>query len=111
MGNAPGNARGQSRESERSSADRPCHGKCHRKQTAAKVSFCDGRQGKPAYRLSKALLLVRVKRWSKSPPLVWQQARLGKPRVVQGQIGGESRPGSLSGATETYGAPSNAAQA
>jgi len=40
--------------------------------------------------------LVRVKRWGKSPPLVWQHTRHGKPRVVQGQIGGESRPGSSS---------------
>jgi hypothetical protein len=42
-----------------------------------------------------------VKRWGKSPPLVWQQARHGKPRVVQGQIGGESRPGSPSDASES----------
>jgi hypothetical protein len=40
--------------------------------------------------------LARVKRWGKSPPLVWQHTRQGKPRVVQGQIGGESRPGSSS---------------
>ena len=40
--------------------------------------------------------LVRVKRWGKSPPLGWQHTRHGKPRVVQGQIGGESRPGSSS---------------
>jgi len=39
--------------------------------------------------------LARVKRWGKSPPLRWQHRRHGKPRVVQGQIGGESRPGSL----------------
>jgi hypothetical protein len=40
--------------------------------------------------------LARVKRWGKSPPLRWQHRRHGKPRVVQGQIGGESRPGSMS---------------
>jgi hypothetical protein len=40
--------------------------------------------------------LVRVKRWGKSPPLTRQRVRHGKPRVVQGQIGGESRPGSSS---------------
>src|SRR5579859_2597010 len=45
---------------------------------------------------AKADSAVRVKRWGKSPPLVWRQTRHGKPRVVQGQIGGESRPGSLS---------------
>jgi hypothetical protein len=39
---------------------------------------------------------VRVKRWGKSPPLRQQWRRLGKPRVVQDQIGGQSRPGSLS---------------
>ena len=37
-----------------------------------------------------------MKRWGKSPPLRWQHRRHGKPRVVQGQIGGESRPGSPS---------------
>src|SRR5437870_3659255 len=45
---------------------------------------------------AKADSAVRVKRWGKSPPLVWRQTRHGKPRVVQGQIGGESRPGSMS---------------
>src|SRR6266849_4353408 len=39
--------------------------------------------------------LARVKRWGKSPPLRWQHRRHGKPRVVQGQIGGEGRPGPL----------------
>src|SRR5712692_4819258 len=39
--------------------------------------------------------LARVKRWGKSPPLRWRHRRQGKPRVVQGQIGGESRPGSI----------------
>src|SRR4029077_7054898 len=42
-----------------------------------------------------SLRLARVKRWGKSPPLRWRHRRHGKPRVVQGQIGGESRPGSL----------------
>ena len=40
--------------------------------------------------------LARVKRWGKSPPPRWQHRGHGKPRVVQGQIGGESRPGSMS---------------
>src|SRR5882762_11168590 len=47
---------------------------------------------------------VRVKRWGKSPPLVWRQTRHGKPRVVQGQIGGESRPGSMSASSCCCGA-------
>jgi hypothetical protein len=38
---------------------------------------------------------VRVKRWGKSPPRGWQHSRHGKPRVEQGQIGGEGRPGPL----------------
>jgi hypothetical protein len=45
------------------------------------------------YRLAR---LARVKRWGKSPPLRWRQRRHGKPRAVQGQIGGESWPGSMS---------------
>ncbi len=39
--------------------------------------------------------LARVKRWGKSPPPGWRHPGHGKPRVEQGQIGGESRPGSL----------------
>ena len=39
---------------------------------------------------------VRVKRWGKSPPRRQQWRRQGKPRAVQDQIGGESRPGSMS---------------
>src|SRR3984893_8205015 len=39
--------------------------------------------------------LARVKRWGKSPPLRWRHRGHGKPRVVQGQIEGESRPGSI----------------
>ncbi len=45
-------------------------GKCHRKQTAPKG--------------------VRVKRWGKSPPRSWQHGWLGKPRLEQGQVSGES---------------------
>src|SRR4029077_767276 len=37
--------------------------------------------------------LARVKRWGKSPPPGWQHPGHGKPRVEQGQIGGEGRPG------------------
>ena len=54
--------------------------------------------------------LVRVKRWGKSPPLTQQCVRHGKPRVVQGQIGGESRPGSSSQRSQER-APFAAAQA
>jgi hypothetical protein len=53
---------------------------------------------------AKADSAVRVKRWGKSPPLVWRQTRHGKPRVVQGQIGGESRPGSMSASSCCCGA-------
>src|SRR5713226_6067443 len=49
---------------------------------------------KPASTCSRRL--ARVKRWGKSPPLRWRHRGHGKPRVVQGQIGGESRPGSMS---------------
>jgi len=38
---------------------------------------------------------ARVKRWGKSPPLRWRRRRHGKPRVEQGQIGGEGWPGPL----------------
>ena len=54
----PGNAR----------RGRP-QGKRHREQTAAGV------------------LAVRVKRWGKSPPRGWQQARHGKPHQEQRRIG------------------------
>src|SRR2546421_9784675 len=37
---------------------------------------------------------VRVKRWGKSPPRAWQQAWHGSPESEQGQISGETRPGS-----------------
>ena len=36
--------------------------------------------------------LARVKRWGKSPPPGWQHPGHGKPRVEQGQIGGEGWP-------------------
>ncbi len=38
---------------------------------------------------------ARVKRWGKSPPLGRRRSRHGKPRVEQGQIGGEGWPGPL----------------
>jgi len=60
------------------------------------VELGDIEQGNLRGVFEKLARQVRVKRWGKSPPLVWQQARHGKPRVVQGQIGGESRPGSPS---------------
>ena len=37
--------------------------------------------------------LARVKRWGKSPPPRQQCRGHGKPRVEQGQIGGEGWPG------------------
>src|SRR4029077_2903112 len=37
--------------------------------------------------------LARVKRWGKSPPPGWRHPGHGKPRVEQGQIGGEGWPG------------------
>jgi hypothetical protein len=64
--------------------------------TAGGVELGDIKQGNLRGVFGKLARLVRGKRWGKSPPLVWQQARHGKPRVVQGQIGGESRPGSPS---------------
>jgi len=55
MGNAPGNARGAMIGSRRKVIAVAAHGKCHRKQTAARASFCDGRQGN--------LLIVFQKRY------------------------------------------------
>ena len=51
-------------------------GKGHRKQTAPSLG-------------------VRVKRWGKSPPRVWQQTWHGNPQSEQGQISSETRPGSF----------------
>jgi hypothetical protein len=55
--------------------------------------------------------LVRVKRWGKSPPLRQQWRGHGKPRAVQGQIGGESWPGSLCRVHSSERAPFTLAQA
>jgi hypothetical protein len=52
-------------------------------------------KGKPCEPPVWAVPPVRVKRWGKSPPRGWQHSRHGKPRVEQGQIGGEGRPGPL----------------
>jgi len=52
-----------------------------------------------------------VKRWGKSPPPRWQHWGHGKPREVQDQIGGQSRPGSLSAFRANESAPFHAAQA
>src|ERR1051325_5138847 len=49
-------------------------GKCHREYTAD-------------FEVSLRFQRVRVKRWSKSPPLQAQARRHGKPHRVQGQIG------------------------
>ncbi len=50
-------------------------GQCNRKQTAK------GRK-----------VLVRAKRWGKSPPRIWQQRRHGKPHPKQDQIGTAHAP-------------------
>src|SRR5580658_8598894 len=49
-------------------------------------------KGKPCEPPQSAVRLVRVKRWGKSPPPGWQHPGHGKPRVEQGQIGGEGWP-------------------
>ena len=81
------------------------HGKCHREYTAGGAQHGGIAQGNlrdvfekvPGFTArAKLIRLARVKRWGKSPPLRWRRRRHGKPRVVQGQIGGESRPGSMS---------------
>jgi hypothetical protein len=72
------------------------HGQCHRKQTAGEAQLGDIPQENLRDVFVTRAAPVRVKRWGKSPPLVWQHMRHGKPRVVQDQIGGESRPGSKS---------------
>jgi hypothetical protein len=97
MGNAPGNARGAAvhvmravRFTESATENKPPVGWS---TVASSRETCKT----PA----KADSAVRVKRWGKSPPLVWRQTRHGKPRVVQGQIGGESRPGSMSSLRQT----------
>ncbi len=77
-------------------AGRFAHGKCHRKCTAGGTQHGDIAQENLRDVFAQLVRLVRVKRWGKSPPLGWQHTRHGKPRVVQGQIGGESRPGSSS---------------
>jgi len=87
MGSAPDNVRG-------AAARAAVHGKCHRKETAGEIERGGIEQGN-LQDVSKLIAQVRVKRWGKSPPLVWRQTRHGKPRVVQSQIGGESRPSSL----------------
>jgi hypothetical protein len=77
-------------------AGRFAHGKCHRKCTAGGTQHGDIAQENLRDVFAQLVRLARVKRWGKSPPLGWQHTRHGKPRVVQGQIGGESRPGSSS---------------
>ena len=115
-GNAPGNARGTVAQTSVCAA-----GLCLR--GTRKRAACEEHRLKPVLRFTESatenippagrstvasrrktcetsskcsLSLARVKRWGKSPPLRWQHRRHGKPRVVQGQIGGESRPGSPS---------------
>jgi hypothetical protein len=57
-------------------AARRADGKCHREHTA---DF--------EFQIIFEIRRVRVKRWSKSPPLQAQARRHGKPHRVQGQIG------------------------
>src|SRR5579885_3839126 len=108
-GNAPGNARGPARrfaarritrESEwrrvELGAVRPATESATENRPPAECSAAASSRETWETPSESSLGLARVKRWGKSPPLVWRQARHGKPRVVQGQIGGESRPGSLS---------------
>jgi hypothetical protein len=89
-GNAPGNARGA--VARRATV----HGKCHRENTASVAYPGDSPEENLRDVFQWIATKVRVKRWGKSPPLRQQWWRQGKPRVVQDQIGGQSRPGSLS---------------
>ncbi len=52
-------------------------------------------EGKPCEPPQSAVRMARVKRWGKSPPPGWQRSGHGKPRVEQGQIGGEGWPGPM----------------
>ena len=85
---APGNARGLGWR-------RLGYGKCHRDKTASAGGIGDRLKEKPSAGLPQPRRLVRVKRWGKSPPRQQQCWRHGKPRAVQGQIGGEGWPGPL----------------
>jgi hypothetical protein len=89
-GNAPGNARGAA------ARRATVHGKCHREDTASVAYPGDSLKENLRDVFQWIATKVRVKRWGKSPPLRQQWRRQGKPRVVQDQIGGQSRPGSLS---------------
>jgi hypothetical protein len=89
-GNAPGNARGA--VARRATV----HGECHREDTASVAYPGDSPEENLRDVFQWIATKVRVKRWGKSPPLRQQWRRQGKPRVVQDQIGGQSRPGSLS---------------
>jgi hypothetical protein len=89
-GDAPGNARGA--VARRATV----HGKCHREDTASVAYPGDSPEENLRDVFEWNATKVRVKRWGKSPPLRQQWQRQGKPRVVQDQIGGQSRPGSLS---------------
>jgi hypothetical protein len=95
-GNAPANARGAvvatafrrslRRLTESATENRP---PAERSTVASRRETCETSS-------NRSHRLARVKRWGKSPPPRWQHRGHGKPRVVQGQIGGESRPGSMS---------------
>ena len=95
-GNAPGNARAPGRSTRVRIAR--LGGMATDSATENKPPvrrFGDGREAKPfGGRYQKwTTRMVRVKRWGKSPPRLERSGRHGKPRVVQGQIGGEGRPG------------------
>ena len=94
QGNAPANGRGPLPASQRKLRGRESgYGKCHREYTAGAHAPLRWLKGKPCEPPQSAGQSVRVKRWGKSPPREWQHSRHGKPRVEQGQIGGEGWPG------------------
>src|SRR5579862_7514257 len=104
-GNAPGNARGLRRAFREGETRGRGHGKCHRKYTAGVIRTLRQAHGKTADSPSSVRAhLARVKRWGKSPPPGWRHSGHGKPRVEQGQIGGEGWPGPYASRSQERGA-------
>ena len=101
-GNAPGNARGLALRAVRASeakfrlrtVPQKINRRCNAPRWPAEGKPSEGLKAIRASGLRKVIAQVRVKRWGKSPPRSEQSGRHGKPRVVQGQIGGESWPSS-----------------
>src|SRR5437667_9772458 len=89
----------------KAAAPKARHGQCHREYTAGAAyasvtgrrKTCDTSSTSTLRKVPTALRShqARVKRWGKSPPVRSRDRTHGKPRVVQGQIGGESWPGSF----------------